>query len=373
MIQAKTWQSAIDHRTLNLERVYADSLMAYIVAISDEVVRDEHRIEDIDPMEALSELRSGRRPEWWPVNIGRVQLIVRFTGEDGMSETRPPQAINPNRADGGFETFKRALARISASAGTPFDGHLQVEIQRTDNAAWLGGGRWEFYINDKARKGGRGGNSDDRALTELEKTLFSRLDQRDDVMLSMVGGVSNAMHGAAAVINATRGANMPAPWAEGGGGGTMQETLAQIALMIASKTFGGDDDSGSNNNARQVVPQPGQPGYTGYTSPTMNLIAGPEEDFSGPPSEGGTYDGLDYDDEPVDEQWDDYRVSGDLNEEEDEDGDEDEASEASNPLDKMSPDEIITYLGQRVDQADPATKNRMKKAAMKNLVPKFLG
>jgi hypothetical protein len=382
-IQAKTWQSAIDHRSLNLERIYADSLMAYVISISDDADRDEHGIEDIDPLEALSEIRSGRRPEWWPSSIGRVQLVVRFTGEDGMTQARPPQAINPNRADGGYETFKRALARISASAGMPFDGHLEIEIQRTDNAAWLGGGRWDFFISDRA-KGGRGGKrrgDEERQLTELEKTLFNRLDQRDEVMLSMVGGVSNAMHGAAAVINATRGANMPAPWAEGGGGGGMQETLAQIALMIASKTFGDDDNGNNGNNGnRQVVPQPGQPGYvqTGHASPTMNLIAGPDEDFSGPPAEGGgTYDGLAYDDETVDEGWESYQVSGDGEEEDDyeddyEDDHEDDQG-GSNPLDQMSPDDIIAYLGKRVDQADPATKNRMKKAAMKDLVPKFLG
>lgn len=373
-IQAKTWQSAIDHRSLNLERIYADSLMAYVIAISDEAMRDEHAIEDINPLEALSEIRSGRRPDWWPSNIGRIQLVVRFTGEDGMAQARPPQAINPNRADGGYETFQRALARIAGSAGMPFDGHLEIEIQRTDNAAWLGGGRWDFFINDRARAGrGRKGD-EERQLTELEKTLFSRLDQRDEVMLSMVGGVSNAMHGAAAVINATRGANMPAPWAEGGGG-DMKDTLAQIALMIASKTFGGDDSSPAQ---RQVVPQPGQPGYQGSNaSPTMGLIAGPEEDFSGPPAEGA-YDGLSYDDETVDEHWGDYQVSygGEDEDYEDEDEDEDEGGyedQASNPLDRMTPDEIIAYLGKRVDQADPATKNRMKKAAMKDLVPKFLG
>ena len=403
-ISKKAWKSLINSKELGLDGLHAEALWTYARVLLEEEVKngrlDEESKEEFEEttpsqgMELAKDFRKNQGPSWWPRNMGRIRISLSWISDkDGQEDDRPPITINPGKTEGGLPHVLQGLLQQLASIGSIFKGEINIEISRIDKTdGWLAGRSVQVSIGqsvEEEKSGGKGGS----LSTEQTDYLFKKWQESMDVGISMLGGVSNAMHASAAMVHAAKGSIYGEDATEDDGDESWQGRVAEFATDLGRAWLisNGEDDEdaigdGSNGNKGQK-----QISFAPSHMPKNALvIAGHGTDFTGPPPDP-------YADEvdpaqPIDDDWNDWDgeqedqgwdEQPDHEEEEEEEAEDDEDSEDWEPaptpdhaesdlkaaFNNLSEEDAIALLQQRLMGANKVSKRKMKKLAMKKLLP----
>jgi hypothetical protein len=373
---AKTWEALLSLEEIGLEDVFkkaACQLAAHQAASEPRTPVEGKEPEPIDvsePLDLYEAIRRGEKPGWWPAKIPRFVVRVKFEAERMTPDTKQSPPIDPSAmADLGLKAFIASVRQIADGTGTPFSGSVKIEILTADSAKlWLGGTRRDVYVGEKM-KGGKGGGGDGIGDAHNEY-LVEQLKSRDDVLLKLYNGAAANLHGAAAVINASRGVNMAPPHMQGGPGDEgkpfWQELLMQAA-SIAGPLLGGAPGAAMQAGAAMMTQPvrggPQRPYAPGPRLLEMHPAHAQMVDPGGPPPDDnvvGDYDGyyMDQSDIVQDDPYGGGNEGTDFIEDDDA-GEGGGGGGGGNPLAGMSPDEAAAFIEQWMGTQNPADVKRV--------------
>lgn len=366
MIEARNWESFIEHDEVNLERAYEKA----ILQICSEQAISEDLVPEIEDAEVtFKEAAAGRRPHWWPSKIHRILIVVKATPVGATVESLGPSPIDPNGRDLGKKVFVNTLGHMLETMGASFEGALQIRLLRATDKQQVGGWRGEAFIGERRGKKKRG--QDDGASSSAEEIeyLNEQISKRDAALLAAMNANTSGMHAASAVINATRGVNAAPPWMQGEGDSTpMWAAMMQGIMGLVPGLMAGQPPSRA---IRELMQQ---------QVPSHPMLEARQENVQSPQGRGqitedlgsdqflseGDYDGYEvYDEDLVDDE-----LGGNETEEEEE-GEGGVEDEEDDPLAGKSPEEIIQILSAHIDK-HPEQKAALKSKGMA-LATKLLG
>lgn len=397
---ARNWKSLIDLEELELDSRYHRAICTLAAIQANEEPREGADAPDIsEPDEVIAAVTNGQSPSWWPGRIDRLSVTVKVKPEGSTPENLGPHPLDPNREDLGLGTFTGVLRGLLEMAGTPFQGDIQIRLQRKSDKSTLGGWKGEIYVGEKERKGKKKGGSDgdDFMLDRLEY-LEEKAEKQDEAMLRMFQNAGNVIHASASAINAMRGANVAPPWMQGAGGEEEPFWMGLVRGATDMVIKAQLEDQSPAQAAGQLLRQPVRPQQHRMQGHPQHQLTGPapQEPELGYNEylEEGDFDGYraserdlledGFDDE--DEYYDDDEDFDDEEEEDPLDNGFEDSGEAfhdptydqdrrrsrrrrhrgkeGNPLEGLNPDEIADVLGEYIDN-NPGKKGELKGLAMR--------
>ncbi len=411
-IAARSWHAVVEHEGTGFDQVFENALINLATLQANEhldeleakleegeEIPEEMRPAIEDPDEVIHMVVEGQKPAWWPRILDRLQIKITIRPNGTTPDPLTPHPLDPNNRDLGRTHFNNILKSLLESAGTPFEGSIQIQITRIKGKAFLNGWRGEIYVGEKLKKK-RGRDAGEDAKDEMFDLMQEEHRRAQDAMHRMFGNASNVIHASGAALNAARGVNAPPPWMQGEEGDMpMWMMLANTAMqmVVGAGMQGQNPGQGAMQAGMQAMQHPVQrPGAIGgyqqpqLPGPGMQNQLGYNQYMQGQmaPAQDGEYDGFDaHEDDLVDDGFDDedYFEHGDEDpneyyydedeedeENEDEEDEEDEEEDerprrrrrgrsSGNPLDGMSPADIQAALGDYID------KNQDKKAELQQL------
>lgn len=378
MIEARTWESLLESDEVALDRLFEKTLvqLAATQAIESSSPDDEPPSFD-DARETFAQVCSGARPPWWPPKVDRILVTVLLDPVGKTTERLGPSPVDPNGKELGRRIFRSTVLNLLESGGNSFDGEVGIRLQRASDKQAIGGWRGEVFVGEKKKRGRRGeGGKDDR--DETLGYLTEQLENRDKALLAAMHANTAGMHGAAAVINATRGVNAAPPWMQEGDQSSMPMwmAMAQAAFGIIGNVAGGKPPASAikelmSNQVQHPMLPSSTPQLTDRGPPPTTYG---EDQFG---SEG-EYDGYRVEeDDLLDDEF-DSEDDDDFDDEVDEVDDEEEAPRSrrkkggrENPLEGANPEDVERWMNNYIDR-HPEKRAQMLKVGTR-LASKLMG
>lgn len=358
---AQSW-SALVLNEIGIEKFYASVICT--LAVHEHITNpgDDPGVPTVEDAEQIfNDLNSLNAPKWWPKHMGRIELSIRSTPEDGNgSETKGPVPVDPNTPDHGIGTFKSMLINLLDALGEPYDGTIEIRTRRLTTNEYLGTTKHKVAVASNIRRESHGGPlTSDRWV---EKELRWQTDQREksaNHMLTMFSQASAVIGASAQALQATRGVNM-APPMEAPGDGPMWQQVVLTGMQILQNFASTRGQVSGAERVRQLatMPMPGlqggyMPGYMppGYAPQLLADPVGPPTDQ--PASPDGEFDGFFVKDEFMVEE----AATMEAEEEEEMEVDADAV------LDEMDADEVGSLIERWIDR-HPEQRDAVREMGM---------
>lgn len=370
MIEVRSWASLVEHDDVDLNKVWETAIVHLAVAQACEQDQESSEAPSFDDdRELFNQVCAGNKPVWWPRTLDRVMVTVNLSPSSSTPEKLGPAPIDPNGRDLSRRVFQSGLLNLLEANGSSFDGEVRIRLTRASNRTVIGGWTGEVFIGEKNKKkrGARGdGGGRDADMLDY---VTEQLEARDKVLLQAIQANTANLHGAAAVINATRGVNAAPPWMNNGEGegNPMWLALMQGAMGVIQSAMQGQSPANAiKNTMTQQVQHPmlgGMPGAPQLPGPTQQQqqVSYGEDQYL----DEGDYDGYRVaDDDLLDDE---LAEEDDLYEEEEEEEEERprrKRGRKGNPLDGATPEEIERWLNDMIDN-HPEKRGEMLKVGTK--------
>lgn len=396
-VSARTWSAIVENESIGFDTIYEQIMLSLAsLQANEKITTIEQEGEEIppelrpvieDPEEIIHLVLEDQQPPWWPHLLDRINIKVTLRPSGSTPEQLSPHPLDPNSRDLGKSHFLNILKNLFESAGTPFEGNIQVQIQRIRGKVHLGGFRGNVYVGEKLKKK-KGGSDRDSEKDEMFELMLEEFRRSQDGMHRMFGNASNVIHASGAAINAMRGANAPPPWMNGEGGEEMPmwmhlakgamdmviqanlgqpQSPAQVGMQMMQHPVQSPGALGAYGHQQPGHAPPQLPGPTAQDNLGYNQYMQPEGEYDG---YYASEDDLIDDDFEDDEFYEDEEERYFEEEEEEEDDFEEESPprrsarrsrSSGNPLDGMSPAELQAALSEYIDN------NQDKKAELQQL------
>lgn len=262
IVKARNWESFLHNRAVNVKRTWRYAVVS--LGIFQALEADPDLVYEETEEDLIDMLREGKKPEWWPESIDRIQVRIELRPMNESPDTREPHPIHPFGTDVGASQFEALLLHNLKGLGSAFAGNLDVTLFRRNTRHSLDSMNFDVEIGRglTGRSSMHGTGRHEHGDPEMEYWMQETKEAYKG-MREMFAQSSANMGAAAALVNASRGHNPTPPWAQEGevDTGSPWMNLLMHAMTIAS---GGDAIAG------QQQPQQMMPGYG--PQPNMQMI-----------------------------------------------------------------------------------------------------